>query len=179
MRKAASIIGIALVMVGLLGALVLPAAGQASRTRFDWVIVDRLTVGTEGAAINGDLSATGDLAVTGDSTLTGDLTTSADASIADTFNIAAQTSVTVTQSGTLTPTGSYQPITAGGNLSFGNIAAGEAGDVLTLINLSNTTITITDTGTLKLSGNAELGQYDSLLLWSDGTNWVEVAQANN
>jgi hypothetical protein len=179
MRKAATAVGIALVMVVLLGALTLPVDGQASRTRFDWVLVDRLTVGTAGATVNGDLSATGDFAVTGDSTLTGDLTTSADASFADTLNIAAQTSVTMTQSGTLTPTGSYQPITAAGNLSFGDITAGTAGGVLTLINLSNTTITITDTGTLKLSGNAALSQYDALILWSDGTNWVEVSQADN
>ena len=55
----------------------------------------------------------------------------------------------MTQAGTLTPTGSYQPITAGGSISFGDITAGEAGDLLVLINTSSNTITITDTGTLK------------------------------
>ena len=59
------------------------------------------------------------------------------------------------------------------------MTAGTAGDLVYIINTGSNTITITDTGTLKLSGNAALGQYDTLLLWSDGTNWIEVAQADN
>jgi hypothetical protein len=41
------------------------------------------------------------------------------------------------------------------------------------------TITLTDTGTLKLSGNAALGQYDNITLMSDGANWVELSETNN
>ena len=48
-----------------------------------------------------------------------------------------------------------------------------------MVNNSNTTITISDTGTLKLSGNIALGQYDTLVLISDGTNWVQLATTNN
>jgi hypothetical protein len=59
--------------------------------------------------------------------------------------------------------------------SFGSIVTGTAGDVLTLVNIGSNAITITDTGTLKLSGNAALGQYDSVTLLSDGTNWIQVA----
>lgn len=31
----------------------------------------------------------------------------------------------------------------------------------------------------RLTGNLALGQYDSVLLFSDGTNWVQLATANN
>lgn len=53
------------------------------------------------------------------------------------------------------------------------------GDVLILANQASTTITISDTGTLKLSGNLALGQYDSVTLISDGTNWIQAATSNN
>jgi hypothetical protein len=87
--------------------------------------------------------------------------------------------VVVTTDGTITPAGSYQPISSAGNVQTASIAAGTAGDILYLINTSNTTITITDTGTLKLGGNRALGQYDTLTLMSDGTNWVERSYTNN
>jgi hypothetical protein len=89
------------------------------------------------------------------------------------------TSITVTTDSLITPLGSYQPLTSGGTVQTASIAAGTAGDVLTLINTTNTSIVFTDTGTLKLGGNRTLGQYDSLMLVSDGTNWVERAFANN
>ncbi len=87
--------------------------------------------------------------------------------------------VTVTTDGTITPTGSYQPLSSSGSVQTASITAGTAGDILFLINTANTTITISDTGTLKLGGNRALGQYDTLTLISDGTNWVERAYTNN
>jgi len=45
--------------------------------------------------------------------------------------------------------------------------------------VGSNTITLTDTGTLKLGGNAALGQYDSITLLSDGTNWIQVSKADN
>ena len=92
MRNSTKVLGIALVVALLLGVMALPAVGQASRTRLNWLIADKLTVGSDG--------------------------------------------------------------------------------------MTNT-ITITDTGTLKLSGNAALGQYDTITLWSDGTNWIEISETNN
>jgi hypothetical protein len=89
------------------------------------------------------------------------------------------TAITVTSGGTVTPRGSYQPLTSAGNVGTSSITAGNAGDVLFLINTANTTITFTDTGTLKLGGNRALGQFDTLTLVSDGTNWIERAFANN
>lgn len=172
-RRIVTALGVFLTLAVML-ALIVPVdvQGQSSRTRVAWLIASKLTV-------SGDAAVTGDLAVTGTGAVTGDLTTSADVSIGDDLNVAAQTGATITQAGSLTPAGTYQPISAAGAVSFNDITAGSAGDVLVLINTGANTITITDTGTIKLSGNAALGQYDSILLWSDGTNWIEVGQADN
>jgi hypothetical protein len=89
------------------------------------------------------------------------------------------TTVVVTTDGTITPVASYQPLSSSGNVQTASITAGTAGDVLYMINTSNTTITLTDTGTLKLGGNRALGQYDTLTLVSDGTNWIERSYTNN
>jgi hypothetical protein len=107
-----------------------------------------------------------------------DVQTGANASLAD-LTLAKGTAISLTMNATLTPNGTYQPLQAAGNVSTASITAGTAGDVLVLVNESNVTITFTDTGTLKLSGNAALAQYDALTLSSDGTNWVEIAQADN
>lgn len=102
-----------------------------------------------------------------------------DAAIADDLIATQQTTITLTMAGTLIPTGTYQPVSAAGNIGLSSITAASAGTILLIVNDANVTITFTDTGTLKLSGNAALAQYDTLLLISDGTNWVEVAQADN
>lgn len=99
--------------------------------------------------------------------------------IADVARLTPATAISVTQGLTITAAGSYQPLESAGNVSTGAITAGAAGDVLILANTANTTITISDTGTLKLSGNLALGQYDSVTLISDGTNWIQAATSNN
>ena len=116
-----------------------------------------------------DLTVSDDLIVTDDASVGGDLTASGD------VRLAAQTAISVTNGATVTPTGVYQRIEAAGNVGTASIAAGTAGDLLILVNTANVTITFTDTGTLKLSGNAALGQYDTLMLLADGTNWIQVA----
>lgn len=95
------------------------------------------------------------------------------------LRITPATAITVTTDGLITPGGSYQPLTSGGTVQTASIAAGTAGDTLFLINTTNTSIVISDTGTLKLGGNRTLGQYDTLMLVSDGTNWIERAFTNN
>lgn len=95
------------------------------------------------------------------------------------LRIAPATSITVTTDAIITPLGSYQPLSSAGTVQTASIATGTAGDLLTLVNNTNTTITLTDTGTLKLGGNRALGQYDTITLISDGTNWVERSFANN
>lgn len=89
-----------------------------------------------------------------------------------------RSALTVTNGGTITALGTYQPLTSSGTVTA-TLAAGAAGRVLVLINTANTTINIQDTGIQKLSAAAALGQYDSLVLWSDGTNWIEIARSNN
>lgn len=158
------------------------AVGAASvKNNFDWVIAKRLTVSKLGAIIQlGDLEVTegnveiplGDLTVTaGDTTLGGHLITT------------PATAITVTPGGTVTPAGYYQPITAAasgtGTSSIAGCSSDTAGKRVVFVNTSSNTITFTDTGTLKLAGNAALGQYDALGVICDGTNWVQVTKADN
>jgi hypothetical protein len=75
------------------------------------------------------------------------------------------------QTGTLT-TGAYPTVTV-------MAPTVPRGQLLLLHNVGAYTITITDTGTTRLAGNAELGQYDTLLLQWDGTNWLQVSKADN
>lgn len=165
-------------MVGVVLTLLLAVAlnAQGVRQNFEWIIAKRLTVDTS-ASIGTDLTVGDDVTVTGDVTADG-LTLTSVGTI-DTLRLSAATAISVTQGLTITPAGSYQPLESAGTVSTGAITAGTAGDVLTLVNGTNTTITISDTGTLKLSGNIALGQYDSLVLISDGTNWVQLATTNN
>ncbi len=102
-----------------------------------------------------------------------------DLEIQDWLGVAAQTAISVTMNGCITPTGTYQLLESAANVSTSNLAAGTTGQLLILVNTADTTITITDTGTLKLSGNAAITQYDTLTLISDGTNWLELSVSNN
>ena len=95
------------------------------------------------------------------------------------LTLANQTGIVVTDNLTISPTGSYQPISAAGAVGTSSITAGSAGDLLILTNTGSNAITISDTGTLKLSSDAALGQYDSLFLLSDGTNWIEIGEGAN
>src|SRR5690606_28455146 len=82
----------------------------------------------------------------------------------DTFlTIVPQTVLTLTVDGDLEPTGTFQPIAAAGaiGLSGANIAAGNDGDLLILLNIGSDTITITETTGLVSAGNIVLGEGDS------------------
>lgn len=114
-----------------------------------------------------DIFAARDIQAGDDVTVTGDLV------------LSPRTAISVTMNATINPTGSYQPLTSAGTVNTASITIKPAGMVLTLVNMSNTSIVLTDTGTLKLSGNLTLGQYDSLVLVSDGTNWVQRSTSNN
>jgi hypothetical protein len=145
----------ALVALLLLLFTLSPVSAQSIPKRYlGWAVAQKLTVNTT-------------------STLTGDVT------MGGNLLLTSQAAATITNGATLTPSGSYQPITAAGTVGFGAISAGTAGNLLYLVNTANQTITITDTGTLKLAGNAVLGQFDSLTLLSDGTNWIQVSKADN
>ncbi len=121
-----------------------------------------------GAIVNfgGDVSVSDDLTVIGDAIVGGTLWT-------------ARGTQTVIADGWITPTATFMQLSAAGAVSTGNILTGTVGQRLTLLNGVNQTITISDTGWLKLSGNIALGQYDTLELISDGSNWIQLATSNN
>lgn len=145
---------------------------------YDLTLTDDLIVGD-------DITITGDLVGSSDLTLGDDLTVPDDVNIGGDLLSTRQTTVTVTSGGTVTPLGNYVPLSAAGNVGTSSIAGCTAGDsysrVVTFINVANVTITFTDTGTLKLSSNAALGQWDSLTLrcHTGSGDWVEVGETNN
>lgn len=149
-----------LIAATLLGALLsLPVLAQISN--FDSIVA------------SGDVTA-GDDVVAGDDATVGD-----DLSVGGWVNGNAADTLTITAGGTITPTGTYQRITAAAERGTSSVTGHAAGRIVYLVNVGSNTITLTDTGTLKLAGNAALSQYDTILLQSDGTNWIELARANN
>lgn len=167
--------GLAVVLALLLSLVFAEGIAQAQgRSVFGWVVASRLTV-SNATDLQGALDVGG--AATLDSTLSvaGDLT------LSDDLNLTAQSAATVTNGGDVTPSGAYVPLTAAGNVGTSSIVTTSAttGDIVQFVNSANVTITFTDTGALKLSGNAALGQYDTLTLLFDGTNWIEIAQVDN
>ena len=164
--------------------LLWPAAvgAQTIKQNFEWVIAKRLTVTIGGATIQqGGLSlTTGDLAVTaGSASIGNDLAVTDDATIGSDLITTKQTAVTVTSGSTITPTGTYQLITSAGAVGTSSVGGCTSGRVLVLANSGSNTITLTDTGTLKLGGNAALGATDTLTLVCDGTNWNQLSKADN
>lgn len=173
----------------LLGGEALSFAAGPSKTNFAWVVASQVTAknsletdtiaeyGTgNGVTIDGMLLQDGgigeDVAVAGAVTASGAL------NAGTTLNLDAQTTLTVTNGAPFTPTGTHQPIVAASAVTP-TIAIGESGDVLIVRNTGTNAITIVDTGTTKLGGSRALGQYDTLVLISDGTNWLELAYVNN
>jgi cytoskeletal protein CcmA (bactofilin family) len=115
-------------------------------------------------------------------TTAGGVTTSnGDVTVADDFIVTGQTIISVTASSVITPTGSYQPIEAAGNVTATLAGTGfTTGTMLTLVNTDNVTIRVQEGSTAKMTGTeTDLGQYDSLLLWFNGTYWIELAAADN
>lgn len=153
------------------GAAVMEA--QTIKQNFEWIIAKKITVSQGGVIVQrGAVAVTEN--VTADDVTVADNTTTAD------LYLTQQSAQTIIYQGTITPTGTYHQITAAAARGTSSVAGvATAGRVLTLVNVGSNTITLTDTGTLKLAGNAALGQYDSLVLLSDGTNWIQLAKTDN
>jgi len=94
------------------------------------------------------------------------------------LSLQPQEAISVTEGLTLTLTGTSQPLESAGDATF-NLPSGAAGDLLLLVNTVNHTLTLTDTASIKLAGDWQGGQYDALLVWCDGTNWIEVGRSDN
>lgn len=92
-----------------------------------------------------------------------------------------QSATTVTNGGSITPAGVYVPLTSSGNVGTSSVVttSATAGDIAIFVNTANTTITISDTTPLRLTGNIALGQYDTLTLLFDGSTWNQLATSNN
>ena len=166
----------ALLVALLLSALLTGTLTAQVRQPFEWIQARRLSVETT-AAIGGNLTAAA-------ANFTGNVTTDGTFSVGGTIggqgglSLIPGTAISVTDGSTITPTTAIQELTSAGNVGAALAACGD-GQVLTLVNLSNTTITITDTGNIRLAGNAALGQWDSLTVVGSGVTCVEVARANN
>lgn len=150
----------------------LTVQGNGTQTALPFVVEN--SAGTDQFTVSntGDATAADDLIVTDDATVN-------DLFVSDWTRVVPQAAISVTMNAIITPTGSYQPLESAGTVNTASIATGTAGDLLVLENTAATSIVLTDTGTLKLSGNLTLGQYDSVTLLSDGTNWVQLATSNN
>jgi len=132
------------------------------------------------AGTTGNATSTGTLTVDGASTLTGVVVASADVTIDDDLIIDPQAAtIAVTADSTITALGTVTKLSAAASCGTATITAGTAGQVLILMGPAANTITITDTGTLKLSGNCALTANDTLTMISDGTNWNEVSCNDN
>lgn len=161
MRRVLHSLLLACMVVALSGSVALSQSGSAGYYEFSTFVRFQKDVRVYGdAQVNGDFRNLGTLS-------------------AGFFRATPQTAITVTANSTITPTGTFQPITAAGSVGTASIAPGNPGDLLILYNQANVTITLTDTGTLKLAGNAAMAQYGTLTLVSDGTSWLQVAKGNN
>jgi hypothetical protein len=110
------------------------------------------------------------------------LTVSDDATITDNLTVdgvilSAASVITLTNGGTLTIADSFHPIASAGTI--GASLSCPAGLISVIENTVNQTITFTDTGTVRLTANFAMGQYDTLTVIGDGTSCLEVARANN
>lgn len=99
-----------------------------------------------------------------------------------------QSTVTVTSGGTVAVTSGFVPLAGAyntvGTSTVTGCSAGTLASIAPYVVLYNTgtnSVVFTDTGTLKLSGNATLGQTDTLMLKCDtGTgNWLQVGKVDN
>ena len=86
--------------------------------------------------------------------------------------------VTVTDGQTVTVGSAYVALGSAGTVTV-TLAAGAAGTLATVVNTTATTINVADGGTARLAGAAALGQFDTLLLLSDGTGWNEISRSDN
>lgn len=167
-KGGARLLALALVLVlalsGCVGPQQAPAGGGGSRALGDSTFTNLVTTGN--VTVGGSLTATGGASST---------------TTVGAFVLSPAVAVPVTDGGTLTLAWAYQQISATGTVGLGLVAASckPAGKVSVIENVSNQTVTITDTTNILLAGNAALGQYDTLTLIGDGTNCVQIAKSDN
>lgn len=131
------------------------------------------------------LNNNGTLSQVGAATFTGAVSASSTLAVGTFQTFTPASAISVTNGVPITATATYQPLQSAGtvtttvSITNASAAAFTAGTRLVLINTSNTSIVIQDTGTTVLSGDITLGQYDTLELWFDGSRWVQISTSNN
>jgi acyl-[acyl carrier protein]--UDP-N-acetylglucosamine O-acyltransferase len=177
---------VALLLLGVVATGVAAQSGGAGFYDFDTSVRMWQNLKVYGtAAISGDITASDDLTVTDQLVVDGDVTVGDDVTVVDLLAVGKLratkgTTQTITASGEITSVATFQPISAAGNIGTSAIAAGAApGSLLIIENIANVSIVLTDTGTTMLTGNLTLGQYDTVALIWDGTNWVQLTTSNN
>lgn len=183
--------------------------GNASSQGVDVAVSGDITMATNGAVaiaagviVNADVNASAAIvgskldltSGTGAATFSGTLTGEQNVTFADTNNVARTFTVgddykwvvsptalgTVTNTQELGALSKYYTIDAGGAVTCTVANASAAGQEFKIINTGTNAITFADSGNLALSGDAVLGQYDTLSLYAVATNvWVEMAQQDN
>jgi hypothetical protein len=148
----------------------------------DLIATDDLAVADD-AVITDDLSAA-DLAVSGGSNLTGNVDVTGNLEVVDHIANSGQeyyitgAAVTVTDGGTITPSEALVELTAAGTVGA-SVATCVDGQWVMFVNTAAQTITITDTGSVRLAGDWAGAQTDTLTLACIGVLWYEMARANN
>lgn len=167
----------------LVGALFAAVDAQATYQVFENIRARTLTT-------LGDVTVGDDLTVTGNAALNGGMTTGALSTFGaglvansyiastDLLYLIPAAPITVANGGIITPTSAVVELTAAGAVGAELAPCGD-GQITVLLNTANQTITITDTSTTRLAGNAALGQWDSLTVVGSGVSCNEVARSNN
>lgn len=156
----------------LCGALLAQPVWAQGRAVFGWVVADRATIQGGGLTVMGNIDGV-------DAALSGDLTVGDDATFAGTLTYTPSTTQTVTMNDSITADSAVVLLTSAGTVNTSNVACGPNGATVTYINVGAQSIVLTDTGTLKLSGNTTLAALDTLTLQSVWGNCIELAQADN
>lgn len=99
------------------------------------------------------------------------------------LGVQEQSAIIVGAGATIYPKGTYQPLTSAAAVTTDTTTAivdgTYVGQLLILVNENAVdAITIDDAANTRLSGDAVLGNDDSLVLMWDGADWLELAQAN-
>lgn len=102
--------------------------------------------------------------------------------LAGTFIRGAGERINITTDGaTITPTKTMvylMPTTSTRQITV-SVSGFVTGTLLTLVNLENITVGISDTTGTRMAGNFDMGQYDAINYWFDGSSWIELNRSNN
>lgn len=110
-----------------------------------------------------------------------DITADDDLLVGGHMGMTPQAAIVVGYQGTITPTGGLQYLTSTASRGTRLVVTTTvtAGTHQEFYNSGNFTITLTDTAPLVLSGNLVLGPKDTAILFSNGTEWVQLDEQNN